>query len=462
MWLGIDFGTTNTSAAVFDGHQLEYIPLDPQNNSQHNLRSMIYIDSQQKIRLGVDAVQTFLQEDTGRPVILEDKVVGTIENTVARQYRSPGEPDGPITIIYDVVINDDIGVRGRLLQSIKTALRSASYLGTQVFDQYYTVEELIALILAHVKQKAELYLNQPVQQTVIGRPVTFSQDDEVDCIAEAKIRQAAKLAGFTHIEFVTEPIAAATFYIKRSRKDKTILVFDFGGGTLDLTVLQATATGQQNVLASRGVLVGGDDIDSAIMRGKVSSYFGTNSNVDMNYDGRPIAFPEHMADLLDQWQTIPILTRPQYLSVIQRGIRHSDNRSAFEALETLATKNYGFALFQEIERAKCTLSQQMHATIQMQMEEINLSIDLSRNEFNTLISQERSLVRAGIREVIAASGLKPEQIDSIVATGGSSSIPTFQALLKAEMPKAQMVVSDLFGSVTGGLAMVAHSLRSKA
>jgi hypothetical chaperone protein len=460
MWLGIDFGTTNTSAAVFDGHKLDYIPLDPQNSEKHNLRSIIYIDGKQNIRFGVDAVQTFLREDTGRPVVLEEKVVGTIENTVSRISFGPlAGNDDPITIIYDVVINEDVGIRGRLLQSIKTALRAASYKGTQIFNQYYTVEELIALILAHVRQEAERYLNQPVQQAVIGRPVTFSHDREVDCLAEQKIRQAAKLAGFTGIVFVTEPVAAAAFYVNRSCKDETILVFDFGGGTLDLTVLQGTATGQQNVLASAGVLVGGDDLDTAIMRGKVSPFFGARSNIDMNYDGRPIPFPEHMAELLDHWQTIPELTRPQHLSVIQRGIRYSDDRSAFEALETLATRNYGFALFQQIEHAKCDLSNQMHAGINMQMEEIELQIELSRDEFNRLISQEKSQVREGIKEVIALSGVNPEQIDVIVATGGSSSIPAFQALLKAEIPKAKLVVSDLFGSTTGGLAMVAHRLQ---
>src|SRR5690606_38779674 len=150
----------------------------------------------QNIRLGIDAMQTFLREDTGRPVILGDKVVGTIENTVAQQSRDASEPDGPITIIYDVVINDDIGIRGRLLQSIKTALRSASYNGTQIFDKYYSIEELIALIFTHVKQKSELHLKQPVHHAVIGRPVTFSHDDAIDRIAEEKIRQAARLAGF--------------------------------------------------------------------------------------------------------------------------------------------------------------------------------------------------------------------------------------------------------------------------
>src|SRR5690554_6904654 len=127
MWLGIDFGTTNTSAAVYDGNQLDYIPLDPQNSSEYNLRSMIYVDAHHRVRLGVDAVQTFLREDTGRPVALEEKVVGTIENTVASQGFELGEQGGPITIIYDVLIDEDVAMRGRLLQSIKTGLRSAAY-----------------------------------------------------------------------------------------------------------------------------------------------------------------------------------------------------------------------------------------------------------------------------------------------------------------------------------------------
>jgi hypothetical chaperone protein len=459
MWLGIDFGTTNTSAAIYDGKTIQYVSLDPKNESAHNLRSMIYIDSYHKARLGVDAVQRFLSEDTGRPVLLEDKVVGTIENTVARQDRGVGDADEAITIIYDVVISDDVGIRGRLLQSIKTALRSASYKGTQIFDRYYTVEELIALILGHVKHKAENALQQPLEYAVIGRPVTFSHDTETDCVAEEKIRQAAKLAGFSDIVFVHEPVAAAAFYASRAHKEETVLVFDFGGGTLDLTVLRITATGEQNVLASVGVLVGGDDLDSAIMRDKVAPHLGTRSNIDFNFDGRPIPFPEHLAELLDQWQTIPTLTRPQNLEVIQRGIQYGDNRKAFEALETVATRNYGFALFQEIERAKIALSDQKHAAVVLQMESSQVKADISRSEFNELIADERSLVRHGIREVLAASGLKAEQIDAIVATGGSSSIPAFHALLNAEIPQAQLLVSDRFGSVTGGLAIFAHGLR---
>lgn len=456
MWLGIDFGTTNISAAVYDGGQLDYIPLDPQNGSAHHLRSMIYVDNRHRVRLGVDAVQTFLREDTGRPVVLEEKVVGTIENTVASQGFEPGEQGGPITIIYDVLIHEDVAIRGRLLQSIKTGLRSAAYQGTKIFGKYYTIEELIAFLLRHVRQRSEQHLGQPVQQALIGRPVTFSHDPAVDQLAEERIRRAAHLAGFVEVDFMLEPLAAAAFYVNYAPREQTLLVFDFGGGTLDLTVLKVSAAGQQQVLSAVGVLVGGDDLDSAIMRGKVAPHFGTQSAIDVNFDGRPIWFPEHLAELLAQWQTIPTLTRPQNLQVIRRGIQYGNDRAAFQALETLATKNYGFALFQAIEQAKCELSQQGASAIQLQLAETQLAAALTREEFNRLIADEQAEVRQGIREALAAAGLQPQQVEVVVATGGSSSIPAFQALLRRELPGAEIVVSDLFGSVTGGLAIDAH------
>jgi hypothetical chaperone protein len=276
------------------------------------------------------------------------------------------------------------------------------------------------------------------------------------------MRRAAHLGGFAAVKFMPEPLAAAAFYVNRTPRAQTILVFDFGGGTLDLTVLKVSGAGEQEVLAAVGILLGGDDLDSAIMRSKVAPYFGTQAAIDMNFDGRPIPFPEHLAELLAQWQTIPALTRPQNLQVIKRGLRYGSDRAAFQALETLATNNYGFALFQAIEQAKRELSQAPAATIQLQLAATPLAVDLTRPEFDRLIGAERAEARRGIQQAIAAAGLTPDQIDVVVATGGSSSIPAFQALLRQELPRAELAVSDLFGSVTGGLAIQAYQHQGAA
>ena len=69
--IGIDFGTTHTSAALYDGKQIHPIPLDLMNDNPNLLRSMIYVNREQKVHLGLDAVKTFLAQDTGREVVFE-------------------------------------------------------------------------------------------------------------------------------------------------------------------------------------------------------------------------------------------------------------------------------------------------------------------------------------------------------------------------------------------------------
>ena len=457
MRIGIDFGTTHTSAAYYDGQTIQAIPLDPHNANPNLLRSMIYITNAQRCSLGVEAVRTFLRQDTGRPVVYQKKVVGTIENTVAQQFKMPGEPDGPITIIYDVIIEEDIGAQGRLLQSIKTGLRSDSYKGTNIFGKYYTIQELIALVLCHVRTQAERTLQTEVRQAVLGRPVQFSDDPAADRRAEQRLCEAARLAGFDEVSFVAEPVAAASFYLNQVKKPETALIFDFGGGTLDLTVMRVDAQQNEQILATHGVLLGGDDLDSRLMREHVASHFGTASSIDKNYDDRTMPFPEDLADLLNQWQTIPILSQPQHLAVIQRAKRYGADPSKFAALACLVTKNHGFALFEEIEQAKRTLSDQAQAQLDMQVDEINLALTLTRQDFNLAISQELTQARQGAREAIAKAGIKAIEVDAVVTTGGSSVIPIFQKMLAHEFPAARLVPLDTFSGVVRGLAIRAQT-----
>ncbi|MCL4860357.1 MAG: Hsp70 family protein [Caldilineaceae bacterium] len=457
MRIGIDFGTTHTSAAFHHGERTQFIPLDRRSASPHLLRSLIYITRSQEAFLGLAAAHTFLEQDTGRPVVYEEKVVGTIENTVAQQGRGPLEPDGPITIIYDVTVEEDVGAQGRLLQSIKTGLRAGSYEGTNIFGRYYSLQELISLILSHVRTEAEATLGTEVRQATIGRPVHFADDPTADRQAEERLCEAARLAGFTQVTFVPEPVAAAYTYLKQSRRPETTLIFDFGGGTLDFTVMRSDATGAPAILATHGVGVGGDDLDSALMRRNVALHFGVDSPIDVNYDGRPLPLPEDLANLLARWQTIPLLSRPQRLAVIQRAKKYSPEGDKFAALESLVMRNHGFGLFERIEQAKRLLSEDEQTRLVMQADAINLDVAIRRAEFNLAIGDELAQARQGVREAIALAGIEKGEVDVVVRTGGSSVIPIFQQMLAREFPTARQVAADTFGSVASGLALHAHA-----
>ncbi|MBK8433489.1 MAG: Hsp70 family protein [Chloroflexi bacterium] len=457
MRIGVDFGTTHTSAAYVQGGQVHFIPLDAANDDPTLLRSMVYINRNHEVLLGREAVETYLREDTGRIVRYEDKVVGTLENTVAQVSREPGEADGPITIIYDVVVAEDISTNGRLIQSIKTALRDVGYDGTTIYGRFYPLPELIALLLRHVRQQAEAHLGQSVTAVTLGRPVVFTADPTEDARAEARLRHAAELAGFTDICFEREPIAAALFYTHTLAQPETIFVFDFGGGTLDMTLMEVDAARPPRILATQGVLVGGDDLDSAFMMGKVAPDLGIHAAIDG--DGSP--FPHQMANLLRHWQTIPQLSRPQYLPIIRRAKQFGDAPEGFAALETVVTQNYGFQLFEGVERCKRLLSLYEATTMEIVGDGAwGMSLPATRREFQRAIVQEVAAVQKGLTAVLAGAEVAPNRVETVVTTGGSSLIPIFQTVLRNRFPEARLVHSDTFGSVTAGLAIAAGAMAS--
>lgn len=455
MHLGIDFGTTHTTAALSRAGQLQFVPLDRLNKDPHLLRSLLYITREHEVILGVRAAQTYLADNTGRMAQLEEKVVGTIENTVARTDRHPLDPDGPIVIVYDVIIEEDVGAPGRLLQSVKTGLRDPEYAGTRIYGRYYSLPHIISLILQHVKEQAETAAGARLPQVTLGRPVRFADDPAADALAESRLREAAHLAGFEQVTFAQEPVAAALFYTQHLQQAKTILVFDFGGGTLDLTVMQGERGSGHGraarILATQGVLVGGDDLDSAIMSGRVASLFGTGSVIDR--EGHP--FPAHLGEKLARWQTILELSKTEHIAFIRKARLNGNNPSAFAALECLARKNYGFPLFEQIEQTKRQLSATAEARLQMDAEEIHLDLPLTRRAFQGMIAAEIAQVQIGIEQVLQKAGVGPEAIEVVVTTGGSSLIPVFQNLLQRRFTGAEWVHSDTFGSVAAGLALAA-------
>ena len=272
MRLGIDFGTTNSGIAFYDDGQLISVLTNPLNENPHVLPSLIYVDREYKSTVGIEAAFEYLEHDTGRPVKWQKQFVGTAEIVVA------GRGADAITYEQELTALVDVAAHGRLLQSIKTILRSPDYDGTRIFDRFYTVDALIRLLLTELKRCAEDFFEKDCESVVIGRPVKFSDDPNVDSRAEEIIYTAAWFAGFKNITFATEPLAVTYLHHVNSVDRQTSLVFDFGGGTLDLTVARVGGDQPPEILSNRGVLVGGDDLDRAIMK-YLTRYFGRGTVV---------------------------------------------------------------------------------------------------------------------------------------------------------------------------------------
>ena len=444
--VGLDFGTTNSSTALFEKSKIRLFVLDLHNFNPNILPSFLYITREFKHFIGSQAVQEYLERETNRPVFWEKRKVGQVQVTVA------GRGGGPITYWDDLIIEIDTAARGRLLQSIKTALRDTKYDGTQIFERFYTIEELIALIMRHLKKGAEEVINSSVDTVVIGRPVMFSENPETDARAQEKLLLAARQAGFKNIQFELEPIAAAYVYHQDAIERENVLIFDFGGGTLDMTVMEVGGATNPKVLSTEGVLIGGDDLDRVFMQPLVR-YFGEGSTFD---DDLP--FPSYIIGMLSNWQNMVDLSTPRYREIISRIKQTSSNPEAINRLEALVNKNLGFKLYRAFEKAKIDLSSKLYTLLRFDEDIIHIHEGITRQQFESLISDKLVVVEHAIDEVVLKSGLKPDQVTAVLRTGGSSEIPAFIEIMERKFGTKKVKALSPFTTIVGGLAIRASEI----
>lgn len=450
MKLGIDFGTTNSSAAYYDGNILRPVRLDPDNENPNVLPSLIWIDRDHTVRLGSSAAIEYLDKETGRRTVWSRRALQAIEIVVAGAVVKGLGDSGPIHYWHDVHIVTDVNANGRLLQSVKTTLRDPHYEGTRIFDRTYTIDRLIALLLTEMRAQAETQFDEPCDSVVLGRPVRFSDDPDVTARAEEILYRAARFAGFREISFQMEPIAAAHLYNRQATRREIALIFDFGGGTLDLTIVEVGGKRPPRVIATRGALIGGDNLDQRMMR-SLWPHFGSEAKVDGGAD-----FPPEFLDRLQTWQTMPELSRPEPLSRIHHYRQTSDSPAEMRALETLVTQNVGFKLFQEIERTKKALTSDLMTQLRFAYEDIDLNERILRRDFEEMIEPEIAEVAANLHTILKDAHMRADQVDVVLRTGGTSLVPAFVKLLEEVFGRDKVRDMAPLTSVGGGLAIVAH------
>jgi len=222
--IGIDLGTTNSCVAVMEGSETVVIP-NPEGNRT------------------TPSVVAFTKDG--------ERLIGQVA-----KRQAVTNPDGTI-------------------QSIKREM--GSDYKVNIADKQYTPQEISAMILSKLKSDAEAYLGQPVTQAVITVPAYFTDSQR------QATKDAGKIAGLEVLRIVNEPTAASLAYGLDKEEDQKILVFDLGGGTFDVSILDIS-DGVFEVLATAGNnRLGGDDFDNKIVDYLVES-FKTSDGVDLRND----------------------------------------------------------------------------------------------------------------------------------------------------------------------------------
>jgi hypothetical chaperone protein len=450
MRIGLDFGTTNSGAATFDGQRVRVFPLDPDSHDPTVIRSTLYVTRDHQISIGQEAINDYYRQNVGRPSRMVRQYIGEIEMTFAEIG----------TFIKDVYVMVDELTPGRLLRSLKSEL-SGSYEGTTIFDRYYALEELIAIYLREVRERVEAEAGEAVDGLVLGRPVNFVGGADADSQrAEDRLRRAAEMAGFRDVTFELEPVAAALHYELMAGEPQNVVVFDFGGGTLDITVMRigepgpglSGVEGRRQVFATGGVGIAGDVFDRRIIEGVLLDHFGRGSTWGEDDD----PFPRQYTDALVNWQTIPELNRPETLQFLQWAQITGSHPSRVRALESLLVNNHAIRMIDEVERAKIALSTVHFTAIRLGGEDIGVWQPLTRSQFEALIADAARRIETCLLDTLARSGLAADEIDAVVRTGGSAQIPCFIEMMERIFGPDKVVLSDVFSGVTSGLAIRAY------
>lgn len=228
-----------------------------------------------------------------------------------------------------------------------------------------------------------------------------------------------------------------------------MLVFDFGGGTLDVTITRIEPDGTRTVVATDGVPVGGDLLDQRVVMGKLHPHFGAGAELGP----RRLPLPAFLLDHLAGWQTIVEMHNPRTLDIIEEAIRSSNRPQQLRALRALVRENYGLPLYEMVERTKRELSEAERVTLALHVGDIQFDEPLERWDFERLIGPDVRAVDACIDRTLAAAGLVAKNVDVVLRTGGSSRVPRFVRLLADKFGSDRLLDDgqDIFTSVATGL-----------
>jgi hypothetical chaperone protein len=457
--IGLDFGTSNSTAAWFDGQQLHFVRLEAAGPV---LPTAIHLDREYVALTGSDAIERYVEENRGRRVELVAEVIGEAASSVAgnETAESISELETNRNLIYGPL--EDRTLPGRLFLGLKRLLADREIDRLSVFKRSFRLVALITPILLRLREGIEGQTRAAIERIHVGRPVNFESRTDANTgntTAVERLTESYDHAGFQGVQFFEEPVAATLSYLWRERPRHPVLALtvDFGGGTLDLCVLSYDGEASQ-VLGTSGIALGGDRIDQLIYQHMLYPELGKGESWSRTVEGREIEtlFPfEQFETALLNWPITHTLNQNRTKTmVLDRLSKGGEAAEKFARLNDLITFNYSYNCFRAIKIAKAELSE-VDSTF-IDIPELNLRIPFSRAQLDLILTDALTTLCELIESLLHRLDLRPQDIDLVIRTGGTSQIVAVRNLLDQQFP-SKVVAHDPFTSVAGGLAIANYN-----
>ncbi|MGI3169201.1 Hsp70 family protein [Pseudooceanicola sp. C21-150M6] len=402
--LGVDFGTSNSAAAVLEGGAVRRFAIEA----------------------GAETLPTAVFFPEGGGMLI-------------------GEAAGAALIA---------GEEGRYMRALK------SVLGTPLFHESRliggarrTLAEIVTGFLVCVRERAEAEAGRAFPRVVSGRPVHFhTRDPERDAQAEEDLLGCYLAAGFEEISFRFEPEAAAL--ASRGDAGETGLIVDIGGGTSDFTLFRRGA--EIEILGSHGIRLGGTDFDRSISLAFAMPELGMGGELRRVLGEGLLPVPQAIYGDLASWAMIPFLYTPEVARSVADLVAHAVEPVKLRRLQTVIRDQLGHDLAFAVERGKIAANGGVAgAAIDMGVVERGLRVPVSEGGVARALEAAREPLRHAIYEVLMAAGVTPAGVDHVILVGGSSLMKMVVDEVRAVCPGAKVSRSEAFTGVVDGLAIAA-------
>ncbi len=415
---GIDFGTTNSSAAISDGGVPRMVHLEDDKDTIPT--ALFFPEKSSAVHFGRDAQQ---------------------------KYK-------------------DSELNGRFMRSIKRILGTDIMRGGTIINGHSVkFDVIIEHFIRHLKQKIDAAAGQPVDFVVMGRPVHFRDNDPAgDKRAQDELERIAHAAGFKNVAFQYEPIAAAFAHEQKLTSEKLACVIDIGGGTSDFTVIRLSPMRKNSldrtadVLANTGVRIGGNDFDKALSLKSFMPLFGMGTEYKAYNKNILVATGPYFS--LSTWSSVNEVYNYKTLNMVRGyvvfGLEPEKTKRLYEIIEN----RLGHTNLDYVEATKMKLSTETSTRVKLDFLSDKPTVDAQRSIFEMAIQSDVAKIEKSITECLARANVKNSDIELVVLTGGSTEIPYINQIVQKHFPMAEVSSSDKMSSV--GLDLAYDSMRRYA
>lgn len=342
----------------------------------------------------------------------------------------------------------------RFIQSFKSVAASPNFERAAIFEQRYTFEALGKAFLGELTRHSGGELGGRDSRIVVGRPVAYAGSSPDPALARQRYDLMFENFG-AEVHYVYEPLAAAFTYAARLSDEATVLVADFGGGTSDFSVVHMKAPGAPQrftALGHAGIGIAGDDFDFRLLDRLVLPRLGKGSEY-RSFDKSLVIPGSYFADF-SNWSRLALMRNRRTMDELRRLQRQAADPAAIARLIAVIDNELGYPLYDAIGRVKRQLSAQDSATFRFSGAGLDIEAEVTRAGFEAWIADDLARIEATVDTALAASGVAAADIDRVFLTGGSSLIPAVHGIFARRFGADRVAVGGELTSIAQGLALI--------